>query len=407
MQRRIVTGLAGAVCFLTACRSTTPTDAGAAVVTVPTAVVTRAGLSNELTLSAEFTPYQDVDVMAKVAGYVKNIRVDIGDHVREGEVLATLEVPELEDEMAKANAALEAAQSDISSAKSDLQRAKAAYDIAHLSFTRISDVSKREAGLVPMQEIDVAHSHELEAEAQMATAQSTLQSAEQRASQAKSEQSRARAMLDYATIRAPFTGVITKRYANTGSMIQAGISSQTQSMPVVRLAQNNLLRLILPVPVTAAANVRVGLPVDVHVVTLNRSFPGKVARFADSLQMDTRTMATEIDVPNPKGELLPGMYAEVQLHLADHANALSAPLDAIEGVGTGTQHAYIVRAGLVHIVPVTTGIQTDSKIEILSGAQEGDALITGRHTGLTEGQQVEAQPAAYEQTDTKPTNKAS
>lgn len=364
---------------------------------VPIALAKTENLSNEMVLTAEFIPYQDVDVMAKVSGYVRNIRVDIGDHVRQGDLLATLEVPELQDEEGKAAAGVSAAQANIITAQAAVRRAKAQADIAHLSYQRILDVSKKEVGLVPRQELDVAQSRDLEAAAQLASAQSAVQAAQENQTVASSERSRAGTMLQYATIRAPFSGVITKRYANTGSMIQAGTSSQTQAMPVVRLAQNNVLRLMLPVPVTAVASIHNGQPVDVNVVTLGRTFPGTVTRYADSLQTSTRTMETEVDVKNPDGSLVPGMYAEVHLHLADRPNTLSVPLDAVDGLGTNSQNVWLVQGNQLHQVPVRTGIQTATRIEILSGLQPGQQVVVGRHTGLVESEKVESHLATYDQ----------
>jgi RND family efflux transporter MFP subunit len=383
--------------LLTACRQTT--TAAAEQPTVPIATARPANLTNELVLTAEFTPYQDVDVMAKVAGYVKNIRVDIGDHVHEGELLATLEVPELQNDMAKASAGVAAAQANITTARAAVTRAEAGQNIAHLSFQRIQDVSVKQPGLVPRQEVDVAQAHDLEAAAQLASAQSALRSAQEMLIQSESEHQRTVTMLQYATIRAPFTGVITKRYANTGSMIQAGISSQTQAMPVVRLAENNLLRLTLPVPISAVADIHNGNPVEVNVTTLNRTFAGKITRSADSLETSTRTMDTEVDVPNPDGSLVPGMYAEVHLHLATHPNVLSVPIDAVEGLGTTVQHVYLVHEGRLHIVPVTVGLQTSARVEILSGLHAGDQVVVGRHSGLSEGEGVVPRQASYEAND--------
>jgi RND family efflux transporter MFP subunit len=383
--------------LLIACRQTT--TSAAEQPTVPTATARPANLTNELVLTAEFTPYQDVDVMAKVAGYVKNIRVDIGDHVREGDLLATLEVPELQNDMAKASAGVAAAQANITTARAAVTRAEAGENIAHLSFQRIQDVSVKQPGLVPRQEVDVAQAHDLEAAAQLASAQSALRSAQEMLTQSQSEHQRTVTMLQYATIRAPFTGVITKRYANTGSMIQAGISSQTQAMPVVRLAQNNLLRLTLPVPVSAVADIHNGNPVEVNVTTLNRTFAGKITRSADSLETSTRTMDTEVDVPNPDGSLVPGMYAEVHLHLASHPNVLSVPVDAVEGLGTTVQHVYLVHEGRLHLVPVTVGLQTPARVEILSGLHSGDQVVVGRHSGLSEGEGVIPRQASYEAND--------
>jgi len=381
---------------LTACKSAAPPVAE--VPTVPVATVGPATLENDLTVSAEFRPYQEVDVMAKISGYVKNIRVDIGDRVRQGEVLATLEVPEIQDDKAKARAGVAVAEANVVTAQAAVQQASAATNLAHLSFQRIRDVAARDKGLVPRQEVDVAQSRDMEAAARLASANSAVKAAEQAKLAADSEYARAAAMMQYATIRAPFNGVITKRYANTGSMIQAGTSSQTQAMPIVRLAQNNLLRLTLPIPVTAVSEVKNGQLVNVNLANPRRTLKGSITRSSNSVQMATRTMETEVDVPNRDGSLVPGMYAEVHLHLAARPNVLSVPLDAVEGLGTSTQQAYVVRGGIVHLIPVVAGLQTATRVEIFSGLQSGDQVIVGRHTGLSDGEKVDARPATYENT---------
>ena len=394
LAKPLVVGMLTLTVFTQGCKSSP--SLVVPVLTVPVATTEPASLENSLVLSGEFRPFQEVDVMAKVAGYVKNINVDIGSNVRQNAVLATLEVPEIQDDVAKAKAGVAAAEANVTTAQAAVQRAQAGADIALLSFQRIADVAKRDKGLVPKQEIDVAQSSQLQAAAQLASANSELRAAEQNKLQADSEYSRAIAMMQYATIRAPFDGVVTKRYANTGSMIQAGISSQTQAMPVVKLAQNDLLRLVLPVPVSDVAEIRDGQPVDVEVTSTGRKLQGKIARYADSVQMTTRTMDTEVDVPNADGSLVPGMYAEVHLHLAERPAALSVPIDAVDGLGTSVQQAYLVRDGIVHLVTVKVGLQTPSRIEILSGLQNGDKVIVGRHTGISDGQKVDAQPTAYE-----------
>jgi RND family efflux transporter MFP subunit len=364
---------------------------------VPVSTAAPSDLAQDIVLTAEFTPFQDVDLMAKVAGYVRAIRVDIGDHVREGELLATLEVPEMQNEMAKAEASAKAAQSDVVTAQHNLARAKAAYELADLSFSRIQEVSKKEPGLVPQQDVDVAHSRQLEAAAQLSTEQSSLEAAEERSSVAKAEQDRLKTMYQYTNITAPFAGIITKRYANTGSMIQAGTSSQTQTMPLVRLAQDNVLRLMLPVPINAVPQVHVGQTVDVNVLTLSSTFPGKVTRFANDIQTSTRTMNTEVDVLNPKLTIMPGMYAEVRLHLKSLKGVLSLPLDAVEGLGTETQHVYEVDPqGIIHIITVKVGAETDARVEIVSGIQAGQSFVVGRHTGLVDGMKVTPRQADYD-----------
>jgi RND family efflux transporter MFP subunit len=395
-RRAVLFGLltATAVSLLTSCKSSAPPPAD--IPSVPFAIVRPATLANDLTLSAEFRPYQEVDVMAKIAGYVKNIRVDIGDHVQQGEVLATLEVPEIQDEMAKAKSGVATAEANIVTAQAAVAHAEAAANIAHLSFDRIREVAAKDKGLVPRQDVDVAQSRDLEAAAQLASAHSALKAAQEMKAGAESEYSRAEAMSQYATIRAPFAGVVTKRYANTGSMIQAGISSQSQAMPVVRVAQNDPLRVILPVPVSAVTDIKDGQSVEVNVASSGRTIEGKVTRYSDSVQMATRTMDTEVDVPNRDGKLVPGMYAEVHLHLAARPDVLSVPLDAVDGLGTSVQQAYLIRSGELHLVKITTGLQTATRVEVLSGLRDGDQVVVGRHSGLADGEKVNAKPASYE-----------
>jgi RND family efflux transporter MFP subunit len=195
-------------------------------------------------------------------------------------------------------------------------------------------------------------------------------------------------MYQYAAITAPFTGVVTKRYANLGSLIQAGTSSQ--AMPVVRLSQNGLLRLALPVPESAVPLIHLGEPVDVKVSALNRTFPGRVARFSDQLDPSTRTMKTEVDVPNPTLTLVPGMYAEVDLITEQRNHVLSVPVEAVDGSGD-TARVFTVRpSGAIEIVPVRVGVETANRVEIRAGdLQEGDEVVVGSRATLKNGSKVQ------------------
>lgn len=397
---RVLAGvLAGmALAGLTGCTSrgepaTRPATANSAP-TVPVAKAERSDLAGDLVLTAEFLPFQEVDVMAKVSGYVRRIQVDIGDRVREGQLLATLEIPEMEDEASKAEATVHQADAEVATAADQLRQAESSHELAHLSFTRIQDVANREKGLVPLQQVDEFRSRDLVTEAQVAAAKSGLRVAEQRTRVARAEQARLQTLYRYATISAPFTGVVTKRYANTGSMIQAGTASQSQAMPVVRLSQNNLLRLILPVPESSVSRIRIGGTVDVRVPSLGRTFPGRVARFADKVQPATRTMDTEVDVPNPNLTLIPGMYAEVNLRIEERKDVLAVPLDAVEGTGA-TARVYRVREGAIQVVPVSVGLETAALAEIREGLQEGDLVIVGRHAGLKGGDKVQTRIADF------------
>jgi RND family efflux transporter MFP subunit len=363
-------------------------DAEASMAIVPVARIVRGDIASTTVLTAEFQPFQEVDVMAKVAGYVRAIRVDLGDRVREGQVLAELEIPEMTNEISKAAAMVEQTESEIAAANDELQRAESAHQIAHLSYTRLLEVAKRESGLIPQQEVDESHSRDLVLEAQVASAKSKLRVEQNKTRVAQAEEARLRTIRNYATIAAPFAGTVTKRYANAGSMIQAGTASQSQAMPLVRLSQVSTLRLSLPVPESLVPSVHQNEPVEVRVKSLGRSFEGRVARFAAKVDPATRTMITEVDVGNPTGAIMPGMYAEVRLQVERHTGILTAPLEGLERSG-GTTRAYAVdEAGVVRIVPVQLGVEDAQLAEIVSGLRESDLIITGRRAGLNAGDKV-------------------
>jgi RND family efflux transporter MFP subunit len=347
-------------------------------------------MSRGLVLTAEFKPFQEIEVMAKVAGYVKNINVDVGSRVHEGDLLATLEVPEMADDQARAQSVLSRSQAEVERARDELQRAEQSRNIAHLSYTRLAEVAKKKAGLLAQQEIDDAHSKDLVAEAQVSAAKSSLSAAQQQVQVSTAELQKIKTLLEYTRVTAPFTGVVTKRYADRGSMIQAGTSSSTQVMPVVRLSENSRLRLVLPVPESAVPTVHIGQQVEVRVPTLNRSFPGQVARFADKVLSATRTMDTEVDVQNPSLIVIPGMFAEVNLTLDHRKAALTVPIPAVD-VGedeTKGQVTVVTPENRIELRKVKLGIQNATDVEVLAGLHEGDLVVTGNRSSLRAGEQV-------------------
>jgi RND family efflux transporter MFP subunit len=365
------------------------------VPTVAIAKVSTGDLSHDIVLTAEFKPYQEVDVMAKVAGFVKQINVDVGDRVRQGQLLATLEIPEMADDLRRANAAVVRARAEVTRAQDEEHRAESVHSIAHLSFTRISTVAEKKPGLVAQQEIDEAQSRDLVTEAQVSAAKSGLAAAQEQVNVNSADTQKVKTLMDYTRVTAPFNGVITRRYADTGSMIQAGTASQTQAMPLVKLSENSLLRLILPVPESAVPTVHIGQQVEVRVPTLNRGFPGRVARFAEKVSVATRTMDTEVDVPNPSLLLIPGMYAEVNLTLDRRNNVLTIPVMAVDMDSSDSSGA--AQTGQVEIVTpnhrvekrkVTLGIETANRVEIRSGLNEGDSVVLSGRATLQPGQEV-------------------
>ena len=375
-----------------------PAVTAAASLDPPTIAVAQAALtdlSNGLVLTGEFVPFQEVDVMAKVSGYVKKINVDLGDKVQAGQQLAVLEVPEMQEDIMRGAATIDRSSAEVARARNELQRAESTHQFVHLAYTRLAEVDKTKPGLVAQQEIDDAHGKDLAAEAQVDSAKSALISSEQQVRVSKAEQGRSKAMFDYAVVSAPFAGVVTKRYANLGSMIQAGTSSSTQAMPVIRLSQNTLLRLLLPVPESVVARIKVGQQVDVRVPSANRTFPGKVARLEGRVDVATRTMTTEVDVQNPTLALVPGMYAEVDLKLEQRDNVLAIPITAIERTGKSAT-VYRVANNRIEIQPVVLGLETATRAEVKSGLRDGDLVVIGNRSTLHAGQQVKPKITAMD-----------
>ena len=363
-------------------------DATSEAPTIAVAKTVVRDLSRTLILTAEFKPFQEIDVMAKVAGYVKNISVDVGDRVQQGQLLAVLEIPEMASDIARAQASLQRAKAEVARAHDELQRAQAAHEMNHLAYERLESVLKARPGLVAQQEIDDAHSRDLQTEAQIAGARSALVSVEEQVRVAEAEQTKIKTMFEYTRVTAPFAGVITKRFANTGSMIQAGTGSTTQTMPLVRLSQNALLRLILPVPESQVPLIAIGKSVTVNVPTLHRNFTGKIARFSNVLQVATRTMDTEVDVPNPSLIIIPGMYAEVTLPLSQSLNVLAVPMAAISGTEDKRTVLLVNKNNQIEERPVEVGIETSDSAEIKSGLEAGDLVVIGSKSQLKPGQQV-------------------
>ena len=327
---------------------------------VAVARVDREDLFREITLPAEFRPYTEVDLHAKVSGYVKEMKVDIGDRVKAGQLLAVLEVPELREELDHALAAH--------------RRAQAEYRDAHLAYTRLVAVNQDHPNLIAQQDLDTA-------EARDATAAGTVAAS-------KADVDKDQTLVAYTRLTAPFAGVITKRYADPGSLIQAGTTSNTQAMPLVRVSDNTLLRLDFPVSVDYVPGIRLGAPVSVRVDSLGgRTFEGKIARFSDKVDDSTRTMVVEMELPNPSLELVPGMYATVMLKVDHRPHALAIPIEAVPAGGTSVllvngSHEVEERA-------VKLGIETSARYEVLVGLEEGDLVMIGNPAQLAAGQQVE------------------
>jgi RND family efflux transporter MFP subunit len=343
-------------------------------------------LRQEITLSGEFRPFQVVDVHAKIAGYLRNIKVDVGDHVAAGQVLGTLEAPEMRDDVAHASAEKRRSSAELMRLRGELERAEANRGLVELSYQRLEKVMKAEPGLIAQQEIDEALARKRAAEAQVAAAEAAIAGAEFEGEAAEARESRTRTLTDYTTITAPFAGMVTKRYADTGALIQAGTSPN--AMPVVRIAQMNKLRLVLPVAESVVSKVRLGQVVDIDVTSLHRRIRGTVARFTGDVEMATRTMNVEVDVPNADGTLLPGMYAEVKLTLEENNHALTVPVQALSSADGKKAVLVVTEQGVLEERVILTGMETAAKVEVTSGLAAGELVVVGNKTQLRPGDRV-------------------
>jgi RND family efflux transporter MFP subunit len=374
----------------------TPGNAGGDSTAVPAAVVRaeRRTISNTLTISGEFKPFQDIDVHAKVAGYIKRIYVDVGDHVKDGQTLAELEVPELAAQLSGTDAAVRKSREEIRRAQSDIERAQSVHSAAHSAYKRLKQAADSRAGLVAQQELDDSQAKDLEAEAQVASTEAELSAAQQQLQMAEANERQYTALSGYSHIVAPFAGVVTARYADTGALVAAGTSSSTQATPVVRLAQVSKLRLVLPIPESLAGQIHLGDPVKVHVQALNQDIEGQVSRFSDSLDLQTRTMETEIDFQNRDGRLIPGMYAETRLSLREKPNSLTVPLEAVTRSGEDATVLVVNAQNTLEERHVKLGLEDNTSVEVLSGISDQDRVVIGNRSEFRNGQKIQPKEVA-------------
>ena len=349
--------------------------------------VARKTLERQLVVSSELVPFQQIDVYAKESGYVKELDVDYGARVTAGQVMAVLEIPELKMQLDEDQADIKDATEQVDHASNEVNKVEAQHNVTHLEFTRLDEVAKSKPGLVAQQEVDNVKGNDLAVEAEVAASSANLQSAQSILVRAQAKLRRDQALFDYSKITAPFAGVVTQRYANYGTLMQAGTSS-TSALPLVQLSQDNLFRLVIPVSESWVPFVKIGNAVNVRVPSLNRSFPGKVARFSVDVQADTRTMHTEVNVPNPDRTLVPGEYAEATLMLDKKPSVLALPQEAVNVQGDERSVWLVDPSGKVEERKITTGIETPHDVEVTSGLTEGDMVAVGDRSSLQDGETV-------------------
>jgi RND family efflux transporter MFP subunit len=356
---------------------------------VSTATAHAGFIASQLTVAGVFQPFQEIDVHGKVSGYIRRIYVDIGDRVRQGQTLAVLEVPELQAEVAGAQAGVAQTQQNIQRLQSEVARDQASYAAVHANYVRLKRASDQQPGLVAPQELDDALAKDQSAALQVEAAKSAVAAAQGQLGVSRAENLRVSSMEQYATITAPYNGVVTMRYADTGALIPAG-TAEGFNQAVVRLAQSDVLRLRMPIPERDVPLVHVGSVVLVHVQATGQRFPGTVVRFTRDVSNSTRTMLTEVDVKNPTLLLTPGMYADVTFNLEQKNDALIVPASAII---QGDRPSVLLVDATNHVLKrtVVLGISGSNSQEIASGLHPRDRVIIGGLSMLQAGQEVTPQ----------------
>lgn len=371
-------------------------------VSVGVVKVGRETLDRTYTVSSELVPFQEIDVYAKEAGFVKDLKVDYGTHVDEGQLMATLEIPELELQLKQDDAMIKMASDMINHAQQSVKRAEAQHKVYKLESDRLSGVAKSQPGLVAQQEVDDAEGRALSSEAQVEEQQANLESAQSKLADSQAKRERDQALFDYSKIAAPFAGVVTQRYANKGTLMQSGVSSSTNVLPLVRLSEDDKFRLVIPVAENYVHYIHPGDPVSVRIPSLNQMFPGHVARISVDVREETRTMHTEVDLENPKRVLYQGLYAEATVTLEKKQNAIAVPLQAVDQNGNQTTVDVVDSSNKIQQRQISIDFQTPAYGDVVSGLQEGDMVVVGDRSDLKPGENVKPRMVtltSYQNTD--------
>jgi RND family efflux transporter MFP subunit len=352
---------------------------------VPTALVTRAPAETVTVLPGTLEAITEAPVLARADGYVKRRYADIGDHVAQGQVLAEIEAPELQQQVMQAASSLEQARSTLEQAKASLAQGVANRELSRVSAARYGNLEKR--GIVSRQENDTYQARFQADAAAVDALQKGVSAAQNNVSASEANLARLKQVFSYLKVRAPFAGVITLRNVDQGTLIAAG------NTMLFRVAQTGMLRTFINAPQMNASEMRAGQTAEITFSELpGRVFEGKVARSAGALDPATRTLLVEVQVANPKGELMPGMYANVTIRAMREDPPLLIPSEALIARAEGTLVAAVDSSGKVHFQPVQVGRDNGSEIEVLSGVKEGATVVVNPNDAVREGVLVDAQP---------------
>ncbi len=349
--------------------------------------VERASAVGDLVLPGNIQAVTEAPILARAEGYVQRRYVDIGDRVAAGQLLADVEAPDLDQQVRQAQASLAQAQADLARASAALEQGKANESIAKVTATRWDNLVRR--GAVSKQENDQYQAQYQAQAANVRALERAVDAAKGNIAAMQANAGRLTDMQGYLKVRAPFAGVVTLRNVDVGTLVNTG------STMLFRIAQTNLLRTYLNVPQSSADDVHVGQMASLATPELpERKFSGTVTRTANAMDPASRTLLVEVQVPNPEGKLLPGMYVEVDLHLPRKDPPLLLPSDTLSVRPEGTMVAALDSGNRVHFQHVVVGRDYGSNIEILSGLSAGQRVIANPNDSVQEGVKVHPVPVA-------------
>jgi RND family efflux transporter MFP subunit len=369
----IIAGIVGALLYFGASPSSNATATAPA--SQPSVDVVKAGretLVQRVQGNATLEAFEDADLFAKVSGYLSDVRVDIGDHVKAGQVLAVIDVPEMQQELAEAKAQLESRKSALESARRQLDHHKA--DVA-LQNALAKDREQLGQGrqFISDRTLDQVRANADIAKADLGVAEANRDLAANQLDLAAATVEKIKTLLTYAQIVAPFDGVVARRQVNRGDLVQAATSTRTT--PLFKVQRIDTIRVFCDVPENEVLHVRVGDRATVKVFGLMAGpIVGTVTRFAYRLDPETRNMRTEIDLPNTDERLYPGMYAEVSLEINPRRDVLAVPVTAI---GSDAQGAFVltVEDDRVQRKAVKVGVRDNGRAEVIEGLSENAAIV--------------------------------
>jgi RND family efflux transporter MFP subunit len=354
---------------------------GQALPVVTVAPVTRSANKSNLVLPGNIQAVTESPVLARASGYIKARSADIGDRVTEGQVLAEIEAPELDQQIRQAQAAIDQARSTIEQTQAALQQGQSNEGLAKVTADREQRLFDR--NVVSRQDNDTAQMQYAAQQANVQALGKAVAAAGSSASAYEANLARLNALKSYLTVRAPFAGVITVRNIDVGALVNEG------STLLYRIAQTGRLRTYLNVPQSDAGNVHVGQHATLSIADLSgRTFSGQVTRTANALDPATRTLLVEVQVDNAGGALMPGMYSQVDLSVPRQDPPLVIPGDTLVMRTDGPQVAVVGAGEVVHYQRISLGRDFGDSLEVLEGLVEGQQLVVNPSDTIREGVQV-------------------